>query len=61
MPGWRSLFPVDLAEESHLSRREFGRFMALVAAGFTAGIGYLQLRRRPVGYALECAHTYTRT
>jgi len=51
MPGWRSLFPVDLAEESHLSRREFGRFMALVAAGFTAGIGYLQLRRRPLNGA----------
>ena len=42
MPGWKSLFPVDLADESRLSRREFARFMALVSAGFTGGmmLGY---------------------
>ena len=48
MTGWKSLFPVDLAEESRLSRREFARFMALVSAGFTGGIGYLYLRRKPL-------------
>jgi Rieske Fe-S protein len=48
MPGWKTLFPVDLAEEGRLSRREFGRFMALVAAGFTAGIAWLELRRKPL-------------
>ena len=32
---------MDLAEEGRLSRREFGRFLAVVAAGFTVGIGYL--------------------
>lgn len=55
MPGWKSLFPVDLAEEGSLSRREFGRFMALVAAGFSAGIGYLYLRRRPLDGAPDPA------
>jgi Rieske Fe-S protein len=45
---WKTLFPVDLAEEGRLSRREFGRFLALVAAGFTAGIGYLYERERPL-------------
>jgi Rieske Fe-S protein len=48
MPGWKSLFPVDSAEESRLSRREFARFLALVSAGFTGGIGYLLLRRKPL-------------
>jgi Rieske Fe-S protein len=48
MPGWKSLFPVDLAEESRLSRREFARFMALVCVGFTGGIGYLCWRKRPL-------------
>jgi len=55
MPGWKSLFPVDLAEEGRLSRREFGRFMALVASGFTAGIGYLYVRRKPLDGAPEPA------
>ena len=48
MSGWKSLFPVDLAEESRLSRREFTRFLALVSAGFTGGIGYLYLRKKPL-------------
>ena len=48
MAGWKSLFPVDLAEESRLSRREFARCMALVSAGFTGGIGYLYLRKKPL-------------
>ena len=48
MRGWQALFPVDLAEESRLSRREFARFMALVSAGFTGGIGYLYLRKKPL-------------
>jgi nitrite reductase/ring-hydroxylating ferredoxin subunit len=48
MPGWKDLFPVDLAEEGRLSRREFGRFLALVSAGFTVGTGYLWWRRRPL-------------
>ncbi|BDU73122.1 QcrA and Rieske domain-containing protein [Mesoterricola silvestris] len=48
MPGWKSLFPVDLAEEGRLSRREFARFLALVSAGFTGGIGYLALRKKPL-------------
>jgi Rieske Fe-S protein len=48
MPGWKDLFPVDLAEEGRLSRREFGRFLAVVSTGFTAGIGWLWLRKRPL-------------
>jgi len=51
MPGWKSLFPVDLAEEGRLSRREFARFLALVSAGFTGGIAYLALRRKPLAGA----------
>jgi Rieske Fe-S protein len=50
---WKTLFPVDLADEGRLSRREFSRFLALVAAGFTTGIGYLCLRRRPLDGAPE--------
>lgn len=48
MAGWKSLFPVDVHEESRLSRREFARFLALVSAGFTTGIGYLMLRKKPL-------------
>ena len=55
MAGWKSLFPVDLAEESRLSRREFARFLALVSAGFTTGIGYLMLRRKPLDGAPAAA------
>ena len=47
-PFWRRAFPLDLAEESHYSRREFARFLALVSSGFTAGIGYLWARKRPL-------------
>jgi Rieske Fe-S protein len=48
MTGWKQLFPVDLAEEGRLSRREFARFLAVVSAGFTVGVGYLWGRRRPL-------------
>ncbi len=48
MTHWRKAFPLDLAEEAHFARREFVRFLALVSAGFTAGIGYLMLRKRPL-------------
>ncbi len=48
MPGWKDLFPVDLADEGRLSRREFARFLAVVSAGFTVGIGWLWARRRPL-------------
>ena len=51
MADWKSLFPVDLAEEGRLSRREFARFLALVSAGFTGGIAYLALRRKPLAGA----------
>lgn len=55
MAGWKTLFPVDLAEESRLSRREFARFLALVSAGFTGGIGYLMARKRPLDGAPDPA------
>ena len=48
MADWKKSFPVDLAEEGHFGRREFVRFLALVSAGFTAGIGYLAVRRTPL-------------
>lgn len=53
MPHWKKAFPLDLAEEAHFGRREFVRFLALVSAGFTAGIGYLGLRRKPLHGAPE--------
>ena len=53
MAKWRKAFPVDLADESSISRREFARFLALVSAGFTAGIGYLWARRKPLEGAPE--------
>jgi Rieske Fe-S protein len=55
MPGWKSLFPVDLAEEGRLSRREFARFLAVVSAGFTVGIGLLWERKRPLAGAPAAA------
>lgn len=48
MTWWRRAFPLDLKEESEFSRREFARFLALVSAGFTTGIGYLWVRRKPL-------------
>jgi len=48
MTWWRRAFPLELAEEGHFSRREFARFLAVVSAGFTAGIGYLWLRKKPL-------------
>ncbi|MBI1752685.1 MAG: Rieske 2Fe-2S domain-containing protein [Acidobacteria bacterium] len=48
MTWWRRAFPLELAEEGHFSRREFARFLALVSAGFTTGIGLLWLRKKPL-------------
>ena len=48
MTWWRRAFPLDLAEESQFSRREFARFLALVSAGFTTGIGFLWMRKKPL-------------
>ena len=48
MTWWRRAFPLELAEEGHFSRREFARFLAVVSAGFTAGIGFLWLRKKPL-------------
>ncbi len=48
MAHWKDAFPVDIEGESRHSRREFARFLALVSAGFTLGIGYLWARRKPL-------------
>ena len=48
MAHWKDAFPVDISGESRHSRREFARFLALVSTGFTAGIGYLWARRKPL-------------
>ena len=48
MAWWRRAFPLEIAEEGHFSRREFARFLALVSAGFTTGIGFLWLRKTPL-------------
>lgn len=56
MPHWKKAFPLDLAEEAHFGRREFVRFLAVVSAGFTAGIGYLAIRKRPLEGAPDQVH-----
>jgi cytochrome b6-f complex iron-sulfur subunit len=48
MNWWRRAFPLDLEDEEHFSRREFARFLALVSAGFTTGIGFLWMRKEPL-------------
>lgn len=48
MAHWKDAFPVDIDGESRHSRREFARFLAVVSAGFTAGIGYLWGRKKPL-------------
>lgn len=53
MAHWKRAFTVDIAEEGRFSRREFARFLAVVSAGFTAGIGYLWARKRPLEGAPE--------
>ncbi len=53
MPLWKKAFPVDLADEGSFSRREFARFLALVSVGFTVGIAYLNLRKKPLEGAPE--------
>lgn len=53
MAHWKRAFPIDLADESRHSRREFARFLALVSAGFTTGIGYLWGRKQPLEGAPE--------
>ena len=53
MVRWKRNFPIDIADEGSLSRREFARFLALVSAGFTAGIGYLWTRKKPFEGAPE--------
>jgi len=56
MTWWRRAFPLELAEEGHFSRREFARFLALVSAGFTTGIGFLWVRKKPLEGAAEPGH-----
>ena len=58
MANWRRAFPIDLAEESRYSRREFTRFLALVSSGFTAGIAYLWGRKQPLEGAPETEETH---
>ena len=59
MTWWRRAFPLDLAEESQVSRREFARFLALVSAGFTTGIGFLWLRKKPLEGASDPEANHT--
>ena len=53
MTWWRRAFPLDLAEEGQFSRREFARFLALVSTGFTTGIAFLWLRKKPLKGAAD--------
>jgi Rieske Fe-S protein len=36
-PRWRQDFPTDVAEDDHLGRREFAKFLVLTSGAFAAG------------------------
>lgn len=43
-PAWRREFPVDLAEDVYLSRRNFTRYMGLISFAFMVGQFWIALR-----------------
>lgn len=42
-PRWRQDFPVDVPQDSYISRREFAKFLVLTSVAFTAGQGWIVL------------------
>lgn len=45
-PAWEADFPVDRVEATHVTRREFVKFMCVVSGGLAAGTGLLALKNR---------------
>ncbi|WP_240614509.1 ubiquinol-cytochrome c reductase iron-sulfur subunit [Herpetosiphon llansteffanensis] len=36
-PQWRQDFPIDVAQDNYVSRREFAKFLVLISSAFSAG------------------------
>jgi Rieske Fe-S protein len=36
-PGWRQEFPIDVAEDDYVARRDFTKFLGLTSLGFAVG------------------------
>lgn len=45
-PAWETDFPVNRVEATHVSRREFVKFMCVVSGGLAAGTGVLALKNK---------------
>ena len=43
-PAWEADFPVERVEATHVSRREFAKFLCLVSGGLTAGSGWVAVK-----------------
>ena len=43
-PAWEADFPVERVEASHVSRREFVKYLCVVSGGMAVGSGYLAVR-----------------
>ena len=41
---WKDDFPVHQLESTHVSRREFAKFLCLVSGGLAAGSGYIAIK-----------------
>lgn len=43
-PAWETDFPVDRVEATHVSRREFVKYLCVVSGGLAAGTGFLAVK-----------------
>ncbi|MFT3780527.1 MAG: Rieske (2Fe-2S) protein [Nibricoccus sp.] len=62
-PNWEVDFPVERVESTHVSRREFAKFLCLVSGGLTAGTAFVAVKdklfppREITGEHLVCQRT----
>ena len=45
-PAWETDFPHERVEATHVSRREFAKFLCLVSGGLAAGTGFVAVKDR---------------
>jgi len=43
-PAWETQFPIERTEATHVSRREFAKFLCLVSGGLVAGTGWVAIK-----------------
>lgn len=43
-PAWETDFPHERVEATHVSRREFAKFLCLVSGGLTAGTAFVAVK-----------------